>query len=73
MNTLTQTPTRTAILSNCFIALQPGVPDAATSRDYGFDLDEQEIGSELIAVIPLHLVDQSVVHADTYCALHFLS
>jgi len=49
----------------------------ANSRDYGFDFDEEELGTELLAPLPLCLSMQSLpeVDADAFESTfrHFLS
>ena len=45
-----QTLTRPSNILNLFVALPE--PIQASSRDYGFDFDEEEIGRELIAPLP---------------------
>jgi hypothetical protein len=45
-----QTLTRPATICNFLVALPE--PIQASSRDYGFDFDEEEIGRELIAPLP---------------------
>jgi hypothetical protein len=35
----------------------PGQPVLATSLDYGFDFDEQELGRELLAPLPASVAD----------------
>jgi len=55
------------ILSNCVFSLPPASPAYnqpffASSLDYGFDFDEDELGSELFAPLPASLVNQPVPH-----------
>lgn len=79
---LTQILTKPATLFNAFAALPPSdaplaQPIQASSRDYGFDLDEEEIARELITPLPASLGAASIpeVDADEFVSryLSFLS
>lgn len=39
----------------CHFLLAPTEPVHASSRDYGFDFDEEELGQELLAPLPATL------------------
>ena len=39
-------------------------PIQAYSRDYGFDFDEEEIGRELLAPLPINLSLQAILEVD---------
>ena len=39
-------------------------PVHADPRDYGFDIDEEELGRELLAALPSTLVDRSTPDVD---------
>jgi len=65
--------TRTLIYpaTNCnfFIALPEAAfpsnqPIHASSRDYGFDFDEEELGRELPAPLPINPADQTIRKVD---------
>ncbi len=36
----------------------PGEPTSATALDYGFDFDEEELGKELLAPLPVNILEQ---------------
>jgi len=38
----------------------------ACSRDYGFDFDEDELGGELLAPLPVNLSSQAIPEIDVY-------
>lgn len=61
-----QTLTRPATIQNFIVALPE--PIQASSRDYGFDFDEEQIGRELIASLPNAHSTQttSEAHADEF-------
>jgi hypothetical protein len=44
--------------------LAPAHPVLASSRDYGFDCDEEEIARETLAPLPASLSAQSMTQAD---------
>ena len=46
----------------------PAQPIQACSRDYGFDFDEEELGMEMLAPIPVKLSSQTLpeVEADEF-------
>jgi hypothetical protein len=54
----TQSPT---LFSSCctLLAAKPE-PVRASSRDYGFDFDEEEIGREMLAPLPAGIVARTV-------------
>lgn len=62
----TQTLTRPVMMCNFLVALSE--PIQASSRDYGFDFDEDEIARELLAPLPISLSAQSIpeVEADEF-------
>jgi hypothetical protein len=35
-----------------------------STRDYGFDFDEEELGNELLALLPAKLADQPIPEVD---------
>ena len=51
-----QTLTNPATICNFLVAMPE--PIRASSRDYGFDFDEEEIARELLAPLPLSLSRQ---------------
>lgn len=64
-----QTLTNPALNCNLVIAFpQTDFPSAhliqACSRDYGFDFDEEEIGRELHAPLPVNLSSQAILEVD---------
>lgn len=65
----TQTLINPALYCN-FVMVSPtadfsGVhPIQACSRDYGFDFDEEEIGKELLAPLPVNLSSQAFPEID---------
>ncbi|MBI3151394.1 MAG: hypothetical protein HYZ21_04635 [Chloroflexi bacterium] len=66
----TQTLTNLARIFDLVIALPPTdlpivQPVYASSLDYGFDFDEDEVGRELLAPLPASLEDQSISDEDT--------
>ena len=78
----TQTLTNPAMICNFFVVLPdenvlPEQPICASSRDYGFDFDEEELARELLAPLPASLISQTnyEVDADEFesCYLWFLS
>ncbi|NOH01964.1 MAG: hypothetical protein HND47_08340 [Chloroflexi bacterium] len=62
----TQTLISPAITCNFTVAPEESI--FADSRDYGFDFDEEEVGSELLAPLPAGLADQPIpeVGADDF-------
>jgi len=44
--------------------LAPAQPVQACSRDYGFDFDEEEMGREMLAPLPVDLSSQAIPEAD---------
>jgi hypothetical protein len=61
----TQTLTKPAIIGNLVMALLPTSltpvqPILASSRDYGFDFDEEELAKELLAPLPTNLSTRSI-------------
>ena len=54
-----QTLTTSLIFCNFVIAI-PEEQVHASSRDYGFDFDEDELARELIAPLPTSLADQPI-------------
>lgn len=59
MNSLmTQSPTF------CVFVVAEPEPIYASSRDYGFDFDEEEIGRELLAPLPSSLLTQPLPEVD---------
>jgi hypothetical protein len=44
--------------------LTPAQPVRACSRDYGFDFDEEEMGREMLAPLPVDLSSQAIPEAD---------
>lgn len=75
----TQTLTNSANLCNFSIALPTTdiprtQPIRASSREYGFDFDEDELARELLAPLP-NSADQATISLDAeeLCALCFLS
>jgi len=76
----TQTLKDSANLCNFSLALPttnllPTEPIQASSRDYGFDFDEDELAKELLASLPTEAANQPTPNVDTdeFCALYFLS
>lgn len=59
-----QTPILTASACKFAFALPVAEPIQADSRDYGFDLDEEEFGRELLAPLPDSLSAQSFPEVD---------
>lgn len=64
----TQTLTKPAIIGNFVMALlptslMPAQPILASSRDYGFDFDEEELAKELLAPLPTNLSARSISEA----------
>jgi len=57
MNTQTLT---TSIMTCNFILALPEEPIYASSRDYGFDFDDQELAGELPNPLPASLADQPI-------------
>ena len=57
----TQTLTKSAAICSFFVVL-PGddftvvQPICASSRDYGFDIDEEDVARELLAPLPASLI-----------------
>jgi hypothetical protein len=47
-------------------------PEGATSLDYGFDFDEQELGDELTAPLPANVLEQPapLIEADEFDSLY---
>jgi hypothetical protein len=72
----TQTLTKPATISNFLVAL-PEQPIYASSRDYGFDFDEEELARELLAPLPESLIAQTNYEVEAHefesCYLWFLS
>jgi hypothetical protein len=58
-----QTLTRPATIQNLFVVLPE--PMQASSRDYGFDFDEEEIGRELIAPLTTEYSTQRIPDTDS--------
>ena len=58
-----QTQTNFTNLREFILALPIAEPIQADSRDYGFDFNEDELGRELLAPLPVSLTVQS--HPDT--------
>jgi len=59
----TQTLTSPAMTCNFVVAFPEAIfdePIYVPSRDYGFDFDEEELGSELLAPLPAGLSDQPI-------------
>jgi len=61
----TKKPTYPALNCSLAIALPPrDLPDThliqACSRDYGFDFDEEEIGSGMLVPLPIELSSQAI-------------
>ena len=76
----TQILTSPAMLNSLVVAslttLSPAAqPLQACSRDYGFDIDEEELARELLAPLTVNAATQtpSDLDADKFCALWFLS
>ena len=79
----TQTLTKPAAICNFFVIISdeedftPAQPICASSRDYGFDFDEEELARELLAPLPANLISQTnyEVEADEFESRHlwFLS
>lgn len=65
---LTQTQPIPVRLCEFAFALPIAEPICADSRDYGFDVDEEEIGRELLAPSPVEFANQSLpeVEADEF-------
>lgn len=61
-----QTLTHPATICNFLVALSE--PIQASSRDYGFDFDEEEIAHELLAPLPASISTQTIpaVEADEF-------
>ena len=59
--------TKPAMICNFLVAI-PEEPIYASSRDYGFDFDEEEIAHELLAPLPASLSTQTIpaVEADEF-------
>ena len=57
-----QTLTRPATICNFLVALSE--PIQASSRDYGFDFDEEEIACELLTPLPTTLSTQTIPEVD---------
>ena len=57
-----QTLTRPSNILNLFVALPE--PIQASSRDYGFDFDGEELGRELIAPLPTDHSTQKIIDLD---------
>ena len=57
-----QTLTRPSNILNLFVALPE--PIQASSRDYGFDFDGEELGRELIALLPADHSTQKITDRD---------
>ena len=67
MNTQMQTnPTLKCdlVIASLPISLSSSRPVQACSRDYGFDFDEEEIGKELLAPLPVDLSSQAFNEID---------
>ena len=60
----TQTLTNAMMTGNFVVALPAEEPIYASSRDYGFDFDEEEIGRELLAPLPANLSSQAIPEVD---------
>ncbi len=58
-----QTLTHPATICN-FLVASPEEPIYASSRDYGFDFDEEEIARELLAPLPASLLSQAAPDVD---------
>ena len=59
--------TQTSLQASMVFALsadQPTRPVQASSRDYGFDFDEEEIGQEWLAPLPIHVSSQAIPELD---------
>jgi len=58
--------------SPLWLNLIPGQPIFATSVDYGFDCDEEELGRELHASIPANVADPSIplISAEEFDSLY---
>ena len=54
-----QTLTTSAIFCNFVVAI-PEETVYASSHDYGFDFEEEELARELIATLPVSLTDQPI-------------
>lgn len=63
-----QTQTTSLSLSEFAFAIPIAEPIQADSRDYGFDFEEEELGRELLAPLPVSISAQSFpeVDADTF-------
>jgi len=66
----TQTLTNPALCRNIVVVSPPADflcthPIQACSRDYGFDFDEEEIGRELLAPLPVDLSSQAIPEIET--------
>lgn len=57
-----QTLTRPATICNFILAMPE--PLQASSRDYGFDFDEEELGGELLAPLHTDHSTQTISEAD---------
>jgi len=53
--------------------LAPAELITASSRDYYFDFDEEELAGELLAPLPAKAKDEAKPDTDEICALCFLS
>ncbi|MEW6405386.1 MAG: hypothetical protein AB1649_26645 [Chloroflexota bacterium] len=73
----TQTQITPTIRPASFFALtltdRPEEPIQASSIDYGFDMDEEELAKESLAPITPETGNQPADFADEICAMHFLS
>ena len=60
------------ISSPLSLNLIPGQPIFATSLDYGFDCDEEELGRELYASIPASVAEPSIplISAEEFDSLY---
>jgi hypothetical protein len=65
---VTQTQTTPPSLYEFVFALPIAEPIQADPRDYGFDFDEEEIGHEMLAPLPVNLSVQALpeVAADEF-------
>jgi len=61
----TQILTKPAAICNFFVIISdgedftPAQPIRASSRDYGFDFDEEELARELLAPLPASFISQT--------------
>jgi hypothetical protein len=65
----TQTLTKPATNYNFFVisdeGFTPAQPICASSRDYGFDFDQEELARELLAPLPTGLSTQTIPEVET--------